>query len=148
MKRRKLYTTYNVNTTAGMSLSAYHWHETCIPGFWQGCFVSKCNNEAFKSRRLRIVTGTELCSYKLWFKRLEASRWATKIQNDRNLEIFIALRLIKFTFTSCQFDMLNNSSVRIPNTSSVCAWSSLLPIYNVPQKLRIIFQSKAFCYLR
>lgn len=125
MKRRKLYTIYNVNITKGTSLSAYHWHETCIPGFWQRYFVSKCNNEAFKSMHLRMVTGVGLCSYKLWFKRLEASTWATKIQNDRNLEKVIALRLIKFTFTSCHFEILNNLI-----TLSLECWA---PVHIVPE---------------
>lgn len=71
-EEQKTFTIYNVNITEGMSLSAYHWHETCRPGSWEGYFVSKGNNEVLKSTHLRVVDALELCSYKLWFNRLQS----------------------------------------------------------------------------
>lgn len=141
-KRAKLYTIHTVNIQESMSLAAYYWHEACIPVSWQGYFMSKSNNEVLKSTHLSLVNACELCSYKLWFKRLEASIWATKIQNDRNLQ-----NVIKFTFTSCHFEMLNSSSFRTLNANLSCAWSLLLPTYIFFWILIIMPQSINFCYL-
>lgn len=89
-----------------VSLSLTHDMQTWI---LKRIFCEQRALEVLKSRHLRVMDALKLCSYKLWFKSLEASIWTTKIQNDRNLQNFIALHLMKFTFTSCQFEMLNKS---------------------------------------
>lgn len=68
---------------------------------------ANAHSETLKRFQFNMLNAWELCFYLLWFKRQEASFWATKIQSDRNLQNFIAVHLIKFTFTSCQSEMLN-----------------------------------------
>lgn len=88
------------------------------------------HSKTLKRFQFKMLNAWELCFYLLWFKRLEASFWATEIQSDRNLQIFIAVHLIKFTFTSCQFEMLNNWYFSIETSRFGCIGGSLLPTYS------------------
>lgn len=82
-----------------------------------------------KKASFEMLNAWELCLYLLQFKRLETSLWATKIQSDRTLQIFIAVHLIKFTFTSCQFEMLDKGYILMQRSRSGCSEGPLLPTY-------------------